>query len=132
MTEFDFAAAKVTTAKIADVPTITRPRALAGPSPLLPAYAKTADKLNSSGEGSWLTLPMPGKLTTNDKGRKTYGETVTKAQTLLLKAAKEYNVANGTNFSVSFRHTDDENGTVTLYFQAIPRATRAPKSTDDK
>ena len=99
-------------------------------------YAATAKKTGDDGKGQWLNVTLPGKEGTvtgkNGNTRKTYGETVEKAQSLLIKASKTYSEANDVNLSVSFRRVDNGDGTVTLHFQSIPRGTRTTKATEDK
>lgn len=113
MTDFNFA--NVTVTKSADVPALTRNREK-GPNPLAKVYASAMKDLNT-----FYQLPaMPGKEAqeeyTTDKGEKktrtTYGPTVKKACAYLRSAAAD------AKHGVTFRYTDNGDGTVTVHFAA--------------
>lgn len=116
MTDFDFS--KVTATKSTNVPALTRNREK-GPNPLKAVYGEALKHLNN-----FYHLPaMPGKEAqeeyTTDKGEKktrtTYGPTVKKACAYLRSAASD------ADHGVTFRYTDNGDGTVTVHFAAKPK-----------
>lgn len=116
MSDFNFANVKVT--KSTDVPALTRTREK-GPNPLKTVYDMAVKDLNTF----YNLPPMPGKeateeYTTNNgekKTRTTYGPTIKKACAYLRAAAAD------AKHGVTFRYTDNGDGTVTLHFAAKPK-----------
>lgn len=116
MTDFDFTA--VTATKSTDVPGLSRNRA-SKPNPLTAVYGQALKS-----QGTFYQLPaMPGKETTEtyttDKGetksRKVYGPVVKQACAYLRSAAAT------AEHGVTFRYTDNGDGTVTVHFAAKPK-----------
>ncbi len=116
MSDFDFSAVTVT--KSENVPALSRNRA-SKPNPLTGVYETALKSLNT-----WYHLPaMPGSETTEtyktEKGetktRTVYGPVVKQASAYLRSAA-----ANA-DHGVSFRYTDNGDGTVTVHFSAKPK-----------
>lgn len=116
MTDFDFSNVKAV--KSTDVPALSRNRA-SKPNPLTAVYGQALKSLNT-----FYQLPaMPGKETTEtyttDKGesktRTVYGPVVKQACAYLRSAAAT------ADHGVSFRYTDNGDGTVTVHFSAKPK-----------